>query len=143
MITYYELRTRQQKEVNALPVGVAFSDKQFAEMMAKWGLTENDTDKIVSVGAGCFMRKSDKQMFYDMCDRHDKELDEAIAGDPTGDGFIYQMFDFELGNHEYAYTCDLEDTLNALGLTEADIEADERFKHGLALAIEHQISTAI
>ena len=35
METYQELRTRQQKEVDALPLGFAFSEKQFEEMKAK------------------------------------------------------------------------------------------------------------
>ncbi len=35
METYQELKTRQQKEVDALPLGFAFSEKQFEEMKAK------------------------------------------------------------------------------------------------------------
>lgn len=38
MESYRELRDRQQKEFNELPLGFAFSDKQFDEMMKKWGL---------------------------------------------------------------------------------------------------------
>ena len=38
MESYRELRDRQQKEFNELPLGFAFSDKQFDEMMGKWGL---------------------------------------------------------------------------------------------------------
>lgn len=38
MESYRELRDRQQKEFNELPLGFAFSDKQFDEMMEKWGL---------------------------------------------------------------------------------------------------------
>ena len=35
---YAELRQRQRQEVNALPIGFAFSDRQFEEMMRGWGL---------------------------------------------------------------------------------------------------------
>ena len=35
---YTGLRQRQQQEVNALPIGFAFSDRQFEEMMRGWGL---------------------------------------------------------------------------------------------------------
>ena len=38
MNKYAELRNRQQEEFNALPLGFAFGDKQFEEMMKKWGL---------------------------------------------------------------------------------------------------------
>lgn len=34
---YAELRQRQQEEFNQLPLGFAFSDKQFNEMMKEWG----------------------------------------------------------------------------------------------------------
>ena len=43
---YLELKQRQQKEVNDFPFGFAFSNQQFKEMMEKFGLSENDTDKI-------------------------------------------------------------------------------------------------
>lgn len=39
-------------------------DDQFREGMEKIGLTENDTDKIVSTGAGGYVLKSKKEEFY-------------------------------------------------------------------------------
>ena len=35
---YQILKDRQHKEFNAFPLGAAFSQTQFTEMMAKWGL---------------------------------------------------------------------------------------------------------
>lgn len=61
-------------------------------------------------------------------------LDPAIAEDKTGDGFIYQMFLCELANHEYNYTEDVEETLDALGYTWEQIMADKRLLHGLKMA---------
>ena len=58
----------------------------------------------------------------------------AIAEDETGEGFIHDMFYFELNNHEYSITYDTTDALEALGLTAEEIAADERLKKGLALA---------
>ena len=52
---YQILKDRQQKEFNAFPMGAAFSQKQFEEMMAKWELFPTDTDKIVHIGGGCYM----------------------------------------------------------------------------------------
>lgn len=55
-----------------------------------------------------------------VCDtfcRLKEEREAAIAEDKTGDGFIYQMFLCELSNHEYNYTEDVEETLDALGYT--------------------------
>jgi hypothetical protein len=103
MNTYKQLKDRQQKEMDAFPLGAAFSKQQFADMMQEWGFTVDDTDKIISIGAGCFIRKSDKEAFFNMLKRHDKEMQDAIAEDKTGDGFIYDMFYYELANHEYIY----------------------------------------
>ncbi len=134
MNAYQQLKNRQQKEFNAFPLGAAFSKEQFAEMMQKWGLTENDTDKIISIGYGCFIRKSDRERFDEMNARLNKEMQDAIAADKTGDGFICDMFYYELANHEYCITYDLEETFDALGLTETQVNADKRLLRGLEKA---------
>ena len=105
MNEYRKLRDRQQQEFNALPLGFAFNQKQFAEMMQGWGLDpENDQDKIYSIGYGGFVRKKDADLLHTTTARHAEELAAAIAADPTGDGFICEMFRCELDNHEYSYT---------------------------------------
>ena len=57
MNRYAELREKHQKEFDKFPMKFAFSDKQFKEAMESLGLTENDTDKIIGIGAGGFIRK--------------------------------------------------------------------------------------
>lgn len=131
MNTYRQLKNRQQKELDAFPLGAAFSNKQFEEMMQGWGFAVDETDKIISIGAGCFIRKSDKEAFFNMFERHNKEMQDAIAADATGDGFIYDMFYDELANHEYCITYDLDETLDALNLTAEQVNADKRLLHGL------------
>jgi len=66
--------------------------------------------------------------------RFEKERKDAIVADKTGDGYIYQMFLYELANHEYCLTYDYEDTFDALGLTVDEINADKRLLHGLKKA---------
>ena len=134
MNSYEQLRNRQQEEFNAFPLGAAFSDKQFAEMMEKWGLTVNDTDKIYSIGAGCFIRRTDSDAFHELTERHAKEHEEAMAADETGLGYIKDMFACELANHEYCITYDYEETFDALCLTEEQVYADKRLTHGLEKA---------
>lgn len=112
----------------------AFSDKQLAEGMASLGLAPTDTGKIYKAPGGGFYRKEDSPRLKEMMDRFDRELQSAIAGDGTGDGFIYEMFLYELGNHEYGYTGDLSETLYALGYTRADIQSDDKLRHGLEKA---------
>lgn len=131
---YLIMKEKHQKEVNAFPLGACFNNQQFADMMEKWGLTVNDTDKIVSLGAGCYIRKTDVHAFNEMFERHVKERETAIENDTTGDGFIYDMFIYELANHEYCITYDYEDTFDALGLSYKQVARDKRLLHGLQKA---------
>lgn len=135
MNAYAELKERQQKEVNAFPLGFAFSNQQFKNMMGKWGLTEDDTDKIYSIGSGGFVRKCDADAMHEMFERHAKEHTDAIKADTTGEGYIYQMFAYELSNHEYDYTGELQDTLDALNITDEDLEKNEALRNGLKKAL--------
>ena len=139
MNTYQEMKDRQQKEFDAFPIGAAFSNQQFKDMMKKWGLTINDTDKICSIGGGCYIRKTDKEALRDLINRLNKEKQDAIAADITGDGFIFDMFVYELANHEYCITYDLEDTLDALGLMPEEVNADKRLSYALNKAIKHYL----
>lgn len=133
---YQELRDKHQKEFDEFPIGFAFSDKQFKEQMEKLGLTVDDEDKVVGIGAGGFIRKDDVEKFKEMNTRHRAEEEEAIKNDTTGEGYIKDMFDYELANHEYGYTYDLTDTLDSLGLSMEDIQKDEKLKNGLRLALK-------
>ena len=138
MNKYMELKARQQQEVNALPLGFAFSNKQFNEMMVGWGLDpEKDLDKIVSIGYGGFVQKKDRSVMHETFDRHRRELKEAIAADKTGEGFIFDMFLCELDNHEYGYTWDTTDALEALGFTAQEVVDDPRLNRGISKA--HQV----
>lgn len=134
MNTYKQLKDKHQKEMDAFPLGAAFGNDQFEKMMQGWGLTVDDTDKICSIGGGCFIRKSDKEAFFIMLKRFKDETDAAIAADTTGDGFIYDMFYYELANHEYCITYELDETLDALDLTAEQVNADKRLLHGLQKA---------
>lgn len=136
MNRYAELRQRQQEEFNALPLGFAFGQKQFDEMMRGWGLDpEKDTDKIYSIGAGGYVQKKDAELLHETHKRLDEEMEAAIAADETGEGFIYEMFLYELDNHEFGYTMDTEDTLDALGYTAEQVLADPRLKRGIEKAV--------
>ena len=44
------------------------------------------------------------------------------------------MFCTELSNHEYAYTRDVSETLDCLGITQQMLEAVPQLQTGLALA---------
>ena len=135
MESYRELRDRQQKEFNELPFGFAFSDKQFDDMMGKWGLDpEKDLVKIYRIPGGGFIQKKDCAHFHEVVKRQDAEMEAAKASDQDGTGFLYQMFLFELDNHEYGYTGEYEDALESLGLTMKDVHKSVRLTRALEKA---------
>lgn len=136
METYSELRSRQQKEFNAFPLHFAFGDEQIKKKFDELGLdSDKDLDKIIIIkGTGGFLLKKDGLAFEEMNKRHKRELDDAIARDKSGRGFIYQMFLYELNNYEYGYTSDDSDALDALGYSIADIESNPTLKTGFEKA---------
>ncbi len=135
MNRYEDLINRHQKEISDLPLKFAIGNKEFDEMMKGWGLDpDKDLDKICSVGAGGFIQKKDMEKLREVRKRHASEMNDAIMSDATGDGFIYEMFSYELNNHEYGYTGDETEALAALGYDFKQIESDSRLKHGLEKA---------
>ena len=122
--SYLALNAETRKELEAFPVQFAFNIKQFEEGMKALGLTKDDTDKIVSIPGGGFVRKTDAGAFMDLFKRHREKHLAAIAADTEGTGYIYEMFDYELGNHEYSYTYDPKPALTALGLTLQQVKAN-------------------
>lgn len=138
MNAYTELKQRQSEESNKLPLYFAFSDKQFQEVLDKLGMTVEQKDQFYALGkTGGFYLKVDSAKIHEMFDRHEKEREEAIASDTKGDGYIFDMFLYELNNHEYGYTGDPTDTLNALGLTPDLILANKALHHGFSKAVQH------
>ena len=107
--------------------------------MKKLGLKPSDTDKVCTIyGAGDIIRKSDLPAYREMQKRHRNELLEAINSDETGDGFIFDMFDYELANHEYGYTRDPHDALMTLGMSLNKVANDDRLRHGFEKACRNQ-----
>ena len=113
-MTYQEFKERQQKEVNNFPIMFAFNNQQFNEGCERLGIhPDKAKEGLFSIGGGGFIRKTDSETFNNMLDRLSDELSEALQ--------IYEFaldaFRYELANHEYIITGDLEPTLSALGLT--------------------------
>ncbi|WP_456363636.1 DUF7659 family protein [Priestia aryabhattai] len=131
---YLTLKRKQEKELSDFPMVFAFSQQQFNEGMIKLGLLPEDKDKVYSIPGGGFIRKTDSQALNDLIARHAAEKQEAVDNDATGEGYIYDMFRYELANHEYGLTRELDDTLNALGYTFEEIEKSKKLTEGLKLA---------
>ena len=135
MNLYAQLKERQQKEVNSFPIAFAFNQKQFEDGMRELGLSPEETSKVVSIGGGGFIRKTDVESFHNMFKRHTQQIEKAINEDKNGTRFIKDMFSYELENHEYGYTRDITDTLEALDLTMEEIARKRNLFNGLQNAL--------
>lgn len=110
---YYELKDKQQKEINELPIKFAFSDEQFKEVINYFNVKEEEIkEKLVSVPGGGFMLKTDLPKLKETFINHAKEINQAM----TEDSFLIDAINYELANHEYCITGDITDTVEVLGL---------------------------
>ena len=131
MNEYLELKKRQQKEINTLPIKFAFNKEQFKRGMHELGLKEDDYDKIYKLGStGGFYRRTDSKLILDTFKRHHSELEEGMKKEE----FAYQAFRYELNNHEFSYTCDDTDALAALNVERQDLETNEVLRNALERA---------
>ena len=138
METYQGLMNRQAKEFQELPIFFAFSKKQFEDGMKSIELTVDDVKQITSITGGGYIKKNESYLLFEMMNRHEKELVSAMD---TGYDFCFQMFSYQLSNHEYCITCDVKDTIDVLGLSKADIQTNPVLAKSLIDAIAAQFET--
>lgn len=144
MNRYREMRDRHWEVRGALPVSRAYCKSQFNEMMRKWGLDpEADKDKIQYLGDGCYLQTKDMGLYQAAMDELNTELQDAIAADETGEGFICEIFLDELANSYYEWMGDLANVLNLFGLSIEDIVEDQRFIKGFCTAVESIITSGL
>ena len=136
MNKYTGLKQKQQEEVNNFPMFFAFSNSQFEEGMKKLGLDPSETDKLYKAGGtGGFYRKTDAERLFTMFERHRVEMKTARENDEE---FIYDMFYYELSNHEYVITYNVMDALDALGITIEEVNNNPKYKSNLEKACMDQ-----
>lgn len=132
---YDILRERQRKEFSTLPLHFAFGDEQIKRKLEELNIKEDEIEKkLVGIIGGGFMLKEDYPKYREMSERHYEEIQNEINNDKDGTGFIKDMFISELNNHEYGYTMDVNDTLEALGITDKDLAENKNLQNGLELA---------
>jgi len=137
MEKYADFNAKQRKEYSSFKgIGFAFSDKQFTEMCLKLGIKENEAkEKIFSIGLGGFILKSRMADYKKMLKNHENELNEKMKDKD----FVFSAFDYELSNHEYIVTYEIEPALEALGLNyDKDIKNNKMLLEALAKAIKSQ-----
>lgn len=137
---YKELIDKQMAEINVFPVKTATNNEQFKKIVNEWNLSFNENSdnfygkQLVPLSLGMFIRKKDVKAFNDMLNRHREEHQKAIEEDTTGEGYIYDMFVYELQNYEYGYTGCVDDTLEALGISRETLQQNAAMSQALAKA---------
>ena len=129
METYQELKLRHEKEVNALPLGFAFSNEQFEEMKAKLGVKENS--ELYRLGnTGGFYRKVDSELIHGTFKRHAEERKDAIfSSNGIHTDYAQSMFYYEMCNHEFAINWEGKaEVLAACDITEEQLNSVPELK---------------
>lgn len=144
--SYKELIDKQMAETNSFPVKAANNNEQFEKIVNEWNLSfdENSDNyygkQLIPLGLGMFIHKKDAKGFNDMLNRHLKEHLKAINEDKTGDGYIYDMFIYELQKHKYKYTGRVDDTLDALDISRETLQQNAAMSRSLAKACKFVMS---
>ncbi len=132
MNRYKRLKTIYRKKKDDIPVLFVLKDEQLKEKIKESGL--KGFYDVASCGNGKCIRMEDLFYFTMICLEENDKHHQYIMEDRTGEGYIKDMFICELENHNYANTNDLKDTLNALNLTQKQIDESPTLRHGLELA---------
>lgn len=132
MNQYEELIKNKEQEQNKYPF--IFSD--LAEMeneLAKRNINKEDIEYYFSENH-FYIIQTHVDKFNEIAERYEKEIERRIEQDPTGEGFIKDMFKTQLKNYEYGYTLEADDAIERLGYTLEEIDTNTRLKNGLDLA---------
>ena len=130
--SYGEMKDAHQKDVNEFPMIFLFgrkSDDELKKELSK--ISATSLEECVSLyGAGDVMNKADVPKWSELCKFHDAEIKNFEKKESN----LVERILYEMNNHEYGYTMDPEDTLNALGKTFEDLENDQLFNRAWAKA---------
>lgn len=122
METYQQIKARQQAEVNAFPIGAAFSDKQVEEMMQKFGLPNDKRGyaQIVGLGYGAYIMRKDVPAWNEMAERHEREMKEWRKNRKE----LKEGLRYEFANHECQFGRRDEEVCACVGLDWAEVQKD-------------------
>lgn len=118
---YIQSKESKHERFNNFDMFFAFDNEQFNKGLEK---LEINSDEIVSIGMSGFIRKSDVSTFNEMMESF---KDEHIKN-MKNDDYVYHMFKYEMGNHEYIITYDDEEILDVCDVDQDLFIADERLK---------------
>ena len=140
MCKYLELKNQNQKKFDEFAKDniywiFAFSEIGFDNELEKRGLKRDD---ITAIGMGGYLKVSKIKEYNELSKSLVNELDQIKDDDDE----LKKAFIYELANHEYCITYDLDDTLDALGLTRKDLQDDIRLALIMNKACQEYLSNS-
>lgn len=116
--TYKAMKARQEAEYNSLYnelkplVFYAFGRDQQKKALEAYTAAGGKMEELTSTSAGLTGSRTEIMKMSELCKRHTAEIADALK---TRE-FAKTAFIYEMANHEYSYTHEDADVMNALGL---------------------------
>lgn len=110
-LNYKQTKDLIQQNFNNFPIKWAFNDSQLKQVLIDLGVTS--TKELCKVMSGGLIRKTDSEAFGKMLKDNEKILTDFLNSSYEN---FFDAILYELHNHEYSYSYEVEPALNALGL---------------------------
>lgn len=130
MTLYEKFKQEAKQEINALPMDFAFSGKQMTEALKRLGAESRK--ECDSLGGGALCLKKDPDRIVSTIDALDKKLVKNMQDDFD---FAKSAFIYELNNHEYNFTYDETDALEALSVTREMLSNNAQMRKAFVEAV--------
>ena len=137
MNLYKEQRDRQQKRIDDFlrQYGFfAFNREQFDAGLQKLNIQPGEEKVLAPIPCNWYILKSKAAELKTILKEGAEERERAMNDPTTGLQFALDMFLEELANHEFTFTGDEWETLDALGITADDLAKNERLRAALESA---------
>ena len=120
---YQEMKQRHQERVNEFPMKFAFSPSQAREALEALGCPAKDCIRFKN---GMIIMRKDRPEL----DRMFAEMDAEMSAAMEDDKFMIRAIEHELANHEFCYTMEKRETVEALNLDLSDKRTERLFNIG-------------
>lgn len=111
------------------------TEQELAEELKKLGLKRED---VLSIGMGGYLIKEALNDYKQLL----KELGNTWDDIKDDDALLLDAFKYELWNHEFVVTYDVEPTLEVFNITLEEVQKDQRISRILKEAINQYLKVA-
>lgn len=118
---YLQFKNNKQEKINNFNIMYAFDKQQFENGLERLGVNSNE---VVSIGGGGYIRKSDIQAFKEMFEDFKNEHNENMKNDD----YVYHMFKYEMANNEYIMTYNDYEVLSTCDIEKELFMTDKRLQ---------------